>query len=151
MGCRALLQGMCPAQGSNSSLLILLHWQECSLPLVPPGKPNVRMLLLLSRFSHVRFFATLWTVAHQAPLSMGFSRQKYWNGLPCPPPGDLLDPRIEPQSFVSCISKWILYHKHYLGSKNIPLPATHTKNASSAVLQDTNKCTKISYISIQEQ
>ena len=35
--------------------------------------------------------ATLWTVAYQAPLSMGFSRQEYWNGLPCPPPGDLLN------------------------------------------------------------
>ena len=37
----------------------------------------------------------LWTVAHQAPLSMGFSRQEYWSGLPCPPPRDLPDPRIE--------------------------------------------------------
>ena len=39
---------------------------------------------------------TLWAVAHQAPLSMEFSRQKYWSGLPCPPPGDLPDPGIEP-------------------------------------------------------
>ena len=39
---------------------------------------------------------TLWTVAHQAPLSMGFSRQEYWSGLPCPPPGDLPIPGIEP-------------------------------------------------------
>ena len=39
-----------------------------------------------------------WTVAHQAPLSMGFSRQEYWSGLPCPPPGDLPDPGIEPRS-----------------------------------------------------
>ena len=45
--------------------------------------------------SHVRFFVTLWIVAHQAPLSMGFSRQKYWSGLPFPPPGDLSDPGIE--------------------------------------------------------
>ena len=40
--------------------------------------------------------ATLWTVAHQAPLSMGFSRQQYWSELPCPPPGDLPDPGIKP-------------------------------------------------------
>ena len=46
-------------------------------------------------------FATLWTVAHLAPLSMGFSRQEYWSGLPCPPPGDLSNPRIEPMSPVS--------------------------------------------------
>ena len=39
--------------------------------------------------------AMLWTVVRQAPLSMGFSRQEYWSGLPCPPPGDLTDPEIE--------------------------------------------------------
>ena len=43
-------------------------------------------------------FATLWIVACQSPLSMGFSRQEYWSGLPCPPPGDLPDTRIEPMS-----------------------------------------------------
>ena len=48
--------------------------------------------------SHVRLFATLWTVAYQAPPSMGFSRQEYWNGLLFPSPGDLPDPRIEPRS-----------------------------------------------------
>ena len=42
--------------------------------------------------------ATPWTVARQAPLSMGFSRQEYWSGLPCPHPGDLPDPGIEPRS-----------------------------------------------------
>ena len=41
---------------------------------------------------------TLWTVARQAPLSMGFSRQEYWSGLPCPPPGDLPNPGIKPRS-----------------------------------------------------
>ena len=48
--------------------------------------------------SHVRLFVTLWTVAHQAPLSMAFSRQEYWSGLPFPSPGDLPDPGIEPWS-----------------------------------------------------
>ena len=51
-----------------------------------------------SRFSRVWLFATLWTIASQAPLSMGFSRQEYWSGLPCPPPGDLPDSGIEPAS-----------------------------------------------------
>ena len=46
-------------------------------------------------------FATPWTVVHQAPLSMGFSRQEYWSGLPCPPPGDLPNPGIKPESPVS--------------------------------------------------
>ena len=49
---------------------------------------------VLSHFSHFQFFATLWTTAHQALLSMGFSRQGYWSGLPCPPPGDLPDPTL---------------------------------------------------------
>ena len=53
---------------------------------------------VLSRFSRVQLCKTQWTVAHQAPLSMGFSRQEYWSGLPCPPPGDLSDPGIEPSS-----------------------------------------------------
>ena len=43
---------------------------------------------------------TPWAVAHQAPLSMGFSRQKYWSGLPCPPPGNLTDPGIKPTYLV---------------------------------------------------
>ena len=53
---------------------------------------------MLSSLSQVRFFATLWTIAHQAPLSMGFSRQIYWSGLPCLPAGDLPHPGIEPES-----------------------------------------------------
>ena len=56
---------------------------------------------MLSHFSHVQLFATLWTVAHQAPLSMVFSRQGYWSGLPCPPPGDLPNPEIRPTSLMS--------------------------------------------------
>ena len=48
--------------------------------------------------SGVRLFATPWTVAHQAPPSLGFSRQEYWSGLPFPSPGDLPDPGIEPRS-----------------------------------------------------
>ena len=48
--------------------------------------------------SGVQVFAILWTVASQAPLSMGFSKQEHWSGLPCPPPGDLPDPEMELQS-----------------------------------------------------
>ena len=48
--------------------------------------------------NHVRLFVTPWTVAYQALLSMGFSRQEYWSGLPFPSPGDLPDPGIEPRS-----------------------------------------------------
>ena len=56
---------------------------------------------MLSRFGCVQLFATLWTVAPQVPLPMGFSRQEYWSGLPCPPPGGLPNPGIEPASFMS--------------------------------------------------
>ena len=48
--------------------------------------------------SHVRLFVTPWTVAYQAPPSMGFSREEYWSGLPFPSPGGLPDPGIEPGS-----------------------------------------------------
>ena len=48
--------------------------------------------------SHVQLCATLWTVAHQAPLSLGFFRQEYWSGLPFSPPGDLPNPGIKPES-----------------------------------------------------
>ena len=56
---------------------------------------------MLSHFSGVQIFVTPWTIACQAPLSMGFSRQEYWNGLPYPPPGHLSDPRIKPVSSVA--------------------------------------------------
>ena len=56
---------------------------------------------VLSCFSCDQLFATPWTVAHWAPMSMGFSKQDYWSGLPCLPPGDLPDPGIEPVSLTS--------------------------------------------------
>ena len=68
---------------------------------------------MLSRFSYVQHFVTLWTVACQVPLqplAMGFSRQEYWSGLPCPPLGDLPDPEIELASLASCIGSQVLYH-----------------------------------------
>ena len=56
---------------------------------------------MLRRLSCVCLFVTPWTVARQAPLSMGLSRQEYWSGLPCPSPGHLPNPGIEPASPVS--------------------------------------------------
>ena len=53
---------------------------------------------VLSDFGPVWLFATLWTVTHQVSLSIGFSTQKYWSRLPCPPPGDLPKPWIKPVS-----------------------------------------------------
>ena len=56
---------------------------------------------VLSRFSCVQLFATPWTIAYQVSLSMGFSRQEYWSGLPFPPPRDLPNPGIKPESPVA--------------------------------------------------
>ena len=66
----------------------------------PTHLVQYRSASVLSHFSRVRLFATLWTAAHQAPLSMGLSRQEYWSGLPCPLPGDLPNPGIEPMSLI---------------------------------------------------
>ena len=57
-----------------------------------------RKLQKVKSLSRVRLFTTSWTIDYQAPPSMGFSRQEYWNGLPFPSPGDLPNPRIKPKS-----------------------------------------------------
>ena len=62
---------------------------------------NFGSTLRVCSLSCVQLLATPWTVAHKAPLSMGFSRQEYWSRLPFPSPGDLPDPGIEPMSLVS--------------------------------------------------
>ena len=108
--------GSFPDQGSNPHLL---HWQADSLPLSHQGSPAILFMVTLLRESicvlcrdsgllHMRKkersrlvvsdSATPWTVAYQAPLSMGFSRQEYWSGLPFPSPGDLPYPGVEPGS-----------------------------------------------------
>ena len=77
---------------------------------------------VLSCFHHVRLFVTLWTVAHQACLSMGFSRQEYWTGLLCPPPGDLPNPGTEPVPPVSPRATWgtlIIFHRKLINSCEI--------------------------------
>ena len=56
------------------------------------------MKVKVKSLSRVRLIATPWTVAHQAPLSMRFSRQEHWSGLPFPSPGDLPNPGIGPRS-----------------------------------------------------
>ena len=63
--------------------------------------PLTLFCFMLSRFCRVQLFATLWTVACQAPLSMEFFRQEYCSVLPCPPPGDLSNPGMEPMSLMS--------------------------------------------------
>ena len=83
-------------------LLLLCTLEEGTL--TPKGKyflPKVCLVLVLNHFSRVRLFVTPWTGARQVSLSMGFSRQDYWSGLPFPSPGDLPNPEIEPTSPLS--------------------------------------------------
>ena len=65
---------------------------------------------MLSHFSHVQLFETLWTVALQAPLFMGFFRQEYWSGLSCPTPRNLPNPGIKPRTQVSSFGRRVLFH-----------------------------------------
>ena len=78
--------------------------------ITPLQRRNVFDNVLLISFSHVWLFANLWTIAHQSPWSMGFSRQEYWSGLLCPHPGDLPNTGIEITSLKSCIVRQVLYH-----------------------------------------
>ena len=80
----------------------------------------LRKCYLLSR---VQLFATPWTVARQAPLSMGFSEQEYQSGLPYPSPGDLPNLGIEP-GLLHC--RHILYSLSYKGSPYVPIRQTHS-------------------------
>ena len=87
---------------------------------------------VLSHFSYIWFCVTLWTVVPQVPLSMGFSRQEYWSGLPCPSPGDLPNPEIKLWAlYTSTIWKAhlspyeILYGRPFLTTDLLVHPETH--------------------------
>ena len=80
---------------------------------------SIECARMLSHFSCVQLCATLWTVARQTPLSMGFSRQEYWSGLPCPPPGFFPTQGSNPGLF-HC--RQILYH--WATREVPPVPAT---------------------------
>ena len=90
---------------------------------------------MLSCFSWVQLCAIPWTVAHQAPLSMGFSRQEYWSGLPCPSLGDLPHPETESASLKS------LYWQ--AGSLKLVPPGEPTKNVYYTPISLMNIDTRI--------
>ena len=89
--CNQLIKGQMTSLKADQSVSLLI-------PLLCPVCLNA---CRLSCFCHVQPFATLWTVTRQVPLSMGFSRQEYWSGLPSPPPGVLPEPGTEPLSLTS--------------------------------------------------
>ena len=108
------------------------------------SNPNghVACTCMPSCFSHDQLFATPWTIAPQAPLSVGFSRREYWSGLPSPPSGDLPTPGIKPVSLMSpalagrfCITS-ATGEAHHVPSKNI-----HIETLFFLTLK--NKCSMI--------
>ena len=74
---------------------------NCIYPVGTSVSSSTKCACMLGCFSHVWVFETLWTIAHQSLLSMGFCRQENWSGLLCPPPGDLSNPGIKPLSLMS--------------------------------------------------
>ena len=117
---------------------------------------------VLSCFSHVWLFATPWTVAHQAPLSSGFSKQGYWSGWPCPPPGDLPYSEIEPMTlrspalageFFTTSDTWELQcYLHYdiqFGCSVVSNSATPWIAACQASLSITNPRSLLKLMSIE--
>ena len=97
----------CVLNRSFSSLLLLMLPQMVETAL--PELLGVFALCCCQSLSFVWLFVTPWTVAHQAPPSMGFSRQEYWSGLPFPSPGDLPDPEIELVS--PALAGGLFYHE----------------------------------------
>ena len=109
----------CIAQGNRPNVLWQSMWEDnlrhmnlCiwGFPLLcnTPGSLKINHAAAVCSLSSVQIFAAPWTAAHQAPLSMGFSRQDYWSGLPFPSLGDLPDAGIK--LIISCIGRQILYH-----------------------------------------
>ena len=102
---------ICRSWGRPDTLGVLLPGGWSGFPSARLGpRPHlasqawcVVRVCVLSCFSQIRLFVTPWTVAHQAPLSMGFSWHEYWSELPFPSPGDISDPGIKPVSYVSYI------------------------------------------------
>ena len=93
-------EGFFPTSFRGNIALLTPGFHTSKLPELG-GNTFMLPACLPSHFSCIWLFATLWTIAHQVPLSMGFSRQEHWSGLPFPSPGDLLHPGIEPASLTS--------------------------------------------------
>ena len=104
--------------------------------------PFLLVLCMCSVTSVVFDSATPWTVSpwglHGTPLSMGFSRQEHWNGMPCPLPGHLPNPGIEPVSVVFCIGRQVLYHYRHMGSSSFMLLTTNF--VSNSLAQPISLC-----------
>ena len=119
--------------------MLSLKLPRCSLGLNPlPNHSSfcihvdhILCVCVVSRFSRVRLFVTLWTVAHQVPLSTGFSRQEYWSWLPCPPPG------IKPSSLLSSALTGLFF---FLPLAPPGKPETHTSSNKTSSMKAFEIC-----------
>ena len=106
--------GRTPTQIMYCSLSLHRH---CPSSTLQSRRPKLNGLACVrALYSHARLYATPWTVARQAPLSPGFSRQEYWSGSPCPPPGDLPDQGSNSRLLHLLHWRQILYPPSHLGS-----------------------------------
>ena len=107
---------------------------------------------MLSHFSHVRLSETLWTITHQVPLSMGFSQQECWSGLPFPSPGDLPDPGVDPVSLMSpalaggFFTTSATWEPHYRGVAETQTVHPMCSTTSSATYQPHNLRKLLSHV-----
>ena len=97
----------CKDTQKHSDNSLLVPWQKSLPKSIRFERSDLRACMHAQSLSPVRLFATPWTVAHQAPLSMGFSRQEYWSGLPCPPPEGLPNLGVKPASQICSTSQFL--------------------------------------------
>ena len=121
-----------PLGSSVHGILQAEYWSALPFPSPrgPWGPFWGQPACMLSCFSRVRLFETLWTIAPQVPLSKRFSRKEYWSGFPCPPPGNLPNPGIEAVSFMSPVlasvffpnsATWeVFYGQHWPANHSCP-------------------------------
>ena len=103
----------------------------------PAGLLCSTRVCMLNCFSHVQLIVTPWTVAQQAALSLGFPRQEYWSGLPCPPPGNLPDPEIKAVSLASPALAALADSLPPAPPRKPPIPPLHWLSPESRSPQST--------------
>ena len=125
---------------------VLWLWGNWDLNAGIRPQESVQMItIMLSCSSRVQLFVTSWTVARQAPLSMGFSRQEYWSGLPCPPPGDLPHPGIEPDSALSPALQADSLPLSCQGSRTTTVLNWYSENIHKHVKWTTKSCMEMEW------
>ena len=110
-------------------------------------RPIVVLCAVLSRFSRVWLFVTPWTIAHQASLSVGFPRQKYWSELPFPSPGYLPDPGIKSESLISPALAGRFFTTR--ATREVPILISHPKNKKNKKIKQKTQYSPASKKSVK--